>query len=157
MKLKLPRVVALRFPFGFPLGRDEKQQRQIIRDALDALGTITEPGTIMLWFCVAALTVLAGTQFVIRYQDSRSQSQERMILGEDGSMAGPTLWELALQDKCRGTNVFPAGRALQSQIGGMRYTLVTTNLYNAPESRFAAPIAMVDVVLIVRNEAFSPI
>ncbi|MBI2887641.1 MAG: hypothetical protein HYY02_10585 [Chloroflexi bacterium] len=47
VKLKLPRVVSLRFPFGFPLGREERQQRRIIRDALDALVTITEPGTII--------------------------------------------------------------------------------------------------------------
>ena len=47
VKLKLPRAVSLRFPFGFPLGRREDQQRQIIQDALDALGSITEPGTVV--------------------------------------------------------------------------------------------------------------
>ena len=47
VKLKLPRVVSLRFPFGFPLGRQESQQRQIIRDALNALATISEPGSIV--------------------------------------------------------------------------------------------------------------
>lgn len=47
LRLKLPRVVSLRFPFGYPLGRDEKTQRQIIGDAVVALETITEPGTIV--------------------------------------------------------------------------------------------------------------
>ena len=47
IKLKLPRVVSLRFPFGYPLGRREDQQRQIIQDALAALGSITDPGTIV--------------------------------------------------------------------------------------------------------------
>lgn len=47
VRLKLPRVVALRFPFGYPLGREEKLQRQIIQDALDGLVTITAPGTII--------------------------------------------------------------------------------------------------------------
>ena len=47
VKLKLPRVVSLRFPFGFPLGREESQQRQIIGDALNALSTIFEPGSII--------------------------------------------------------------------------------------------------------------
>lgn len=47
VKLKLPRVVALRFPFGYPLGNEDCQQRQIIRDGLDALVSITEPGTII--------------------------------------------------------------------------------------------------------------
>ncbi len=47
VRLKLPRVVSLRFPFGYPLGKEEKVQRQIIGDALHALATITEPGTII--------------------------------------------------------------------------------------------------------------
>ena len=47
VRLKLPRVVALRFPMGFPLGRETRQQRQIIEDALNALETISEPGTII--------------------------------------------------------------------------------------------------------------
>ncbi len=47
VKLKLPRVVSLRFPFGYPLGRDEAMQRQIIRDGLDALVSISEPGAII--------------------------------------------------------------------------------------------------------------
>ncbi|MFN8534832.1 MAG: hypothetical protein U0556_14945 [Dehalococcoidia bacterium] len=47
VKLKLPRVVSLRFPMGFPLGHETSQQRQIIDDALNALKTITEPGTII--------------------------------------------------------------------------------------------------------------
>jgi D-proline reductase (dithiol) PrdB len=47
VKLKLPRVVSLQFPFGFPLGKEESQQRQIIGDALDALTTISEPGSII--------------------------------------------------------------------------------------------------------------
>lgn len=47
VRLKLPRVVALRFPMGFPLGRETHQQRQIIGDALTALETISEPGTII--------------------------------------------------------------------------------------------------------------
>lgn len=47
VKLKLPRVVSLRFPFGYPLGRDATMQRQIIADGLDALMSIAEPGTII--------------------------------------------------------------------------------------------------------------
>ncbi len=47
VKLKLPRVVSLRFPFGYPLGRDEAMQRQIIRDGLDALVSISKPGVII--------------------------------------------------------------------------------------------------------------
>jgi len=47
VKLKLPRVISLRFPFGYPLGRREDEQRQIIQDALAALGSIADPGTII--------------------------------------------------------------------------------------------------------------
>jgi len=46
-KLKLPRALYLRFPFGFPLGRTQEQQHQIIQDALKAFTGITEPGTVI--------------------------------------------------------------------------------------------------------------
>ncbi|MBI2882486.1 MAG: hypothetical protein HYY11_01025 [Candidatus Methylomirabilis oxyfera] len=48
-KVKPPRAVYLRYPFGHPLGEafHVKQQRTILLDALQALETITEPGTIL--------------------------------------------------------------------------------------------------------------
>lgn len=48
-KVRPPRTLSLRYPFGHPLGEafDSKQQRTILLDALDGLDTITEPGTIL--------------------------------------------------------------------------------------------------------------
>jgi D-proline reductase (dithiol) PrdB len=48
-KVRPPRSVFLRYPFGHPLGEafDVKQQRAILCDALHALETITQPGTIV--------------------------------------------------------------------------------------------------------------
>jgi D-proline reductase (dithiol) PrdB len=48
-KVRPPRSVFLRYPFGHPLGEafDVKQQRAILCDALNALETITQPGTIV--------------------------------------------------------------------------------------------------------------
>jgi hypothetical protein len=48
-KVRPPRTVFLRYPFGHPLGEafQVAQQRTILRDALRALETITEPGTIL--------------------------------------------------------------------------------------------------------------
>jgi D-proline reductase (dithiol) PrdB len=48
-KVRPPRSVFLRYPFGHPLGEafNAKQQRTILLDALNGLETITEPGTIL--------------------------------------------------------------------------------------------------------------
>jgi D-proline reductase (dithiol) PrdB len=44
-----PRVAALEFPFSMPLGRpdDRAGQLQVIRAALQALTTMTEPGSVV--------------------------------------------------------------------------------------------------------------
>ncbi len=48
-KVRPPRTVYLRYPFGHPLGRafHIAQQRMILLDGLRALETITAPGTIV--------------------------------------------------------------------------------------------------------------
>ena len=48
-KVRPPRSVFLRYPFGHPLGEafNVAQQRTILRDALNALEGIAEPGTIV--------------------------------------------------------------------------------------------------------------
>ena len=48
-KVRPPRSVFLRYPFGHPLGEafEMKQQRTILCDALNALETITQPGSIV--------------------------------------------------------------------------------------------------------------
>ena len=48
-KVRPPRSVFLRYPFGHPLGEafNVAQQRTILLDALSALEAITEPGTIV--------------------------------------------------------------------------------------------------------------
>jgi hypothetical protein len=48
-KVRPPRSVYLRYPFGHPLGDafNVTQQRTILLDALRALETITAPGTIV--------------------------------------------------------------------------------------------------------------
>jgi D-proline reductase (dithiol) PrdB len=48
-KVKVPRAVYLRYPFGHPLGEADHpaQQRAILTLALDALETVTVPGTIL--------------------------------------------------------------------------------------------------------------
>jgi hypothetical protein len=48
-RVRPPRTVCLRYPFGHPLGQafHIAQQRTILLDALKALETITEPGTIL--------------------------------------------------------------------------------------------------------------
>lgn len=48
-RVKPPRALYLRYPFGHPLGEPfaVAQQRTILLDALTALATITEPGTIL--------------------------------------------------------------------------------------------------------------
>ena len=48
-KVRPPRALFLRYPFGHPLGRafNAKQQRAILLDALRGLETITVPGTIL--------------------------------------------------------------------------------------------------------------
>jgi hypothetical protein len=48
-KVRPPRSVFLRYPFGHPLGEafNVAQQRAILLDALAGLETITEPGTIL--------------------------------------------------------------------------------------------------------------
>ncbi|MBI4537060.1 MAG: hypothetical protein HY712_03780 [candidate division NC10 bacterium] len=48
-KVRPPRTVFLRYPFGHPLGEacNTAQQRTILLDALRALETITAPGTIL--------------------------------------------------------------------------------------------------------------
>ena len=48
-RVRPPRAVYLRYPFGHPMGEAlaVRQQRQILEDALSALETIQEPGTIL--------------------------------------------------------------------------------------------------------------
>ena len=48
-KVRPPRALFLRYPFGHPLGEafNVKQQRTILLEALRALETITVPGTIL--------------------------------------------------------------------------------------------------------------
>ena len=48
-RVRPPRSVFLRYPFGHPLGEafNIAQQRTILQDALRALETIVEPGTIL--------------------------------------------------------------------------------------------------------------
>ena len=48
-KVKPPRTLFLRWPFGHPLGEPghRLQQRTIVREALEALYRIKEPGTII--------------------------------------------------------------------------------------------------------------
>ena len=48
-KVKPPRALYLRYPFGHPMGEAfaKAQQRTILLDALTALETVTEPGTIL--------------------------------------------------------------------------------------------------------------
>lgn len=48
-KVRPPRTVFLRYPFGHPLGEafNARQQRAILLDALRALETVAEPGTIV--------------------------------------------------------------------------------------------------------------
>ncbi len=48
-KLRVPRALSLRFPFGYPLGDafDIDFQHRIIRHALEALEELREPGTIV--------------------------------------------------------------------------------------------------------------
>ena len=48
-KVKPPRALYLRYPFGHPMGEAfaTAQQRTILTDALAALETITVPGTIV--------------------------------------------------------------------------------------------------------------
>jgi len=48
-KVKPPRALYLRYPFGHPMGEafDVAQQRTILLVALEALATITTPGTIL--------------------------------------------------------------------------------------------------------------
>lgn len=48
-RVKPPRVVHVRFPFGRPLGEPHQvdQQRVIIEDTLEALTTASTPGTLV--------------------------------------------------------------------------------------------------------------
>lgn len=48
-KVKPPRAISLRYPFGHPMGEafHVAQQRTILRDALRALETVAVPGTIL--------------------------------------------------------------------------------------------------------------
>ena len=48
-KVKVPRALAVEFPFAHPLGKpfDNEQQMSIINDALRELESISEPGTIL--------------------------------------------------------------------------------------------------------------
>lgn len=48
-RVKPPRALYLRYPFGHPLGEafHVRQQRTILLDALTGLETIREPGTIL--------------------------------------------------------------------------------------------------------------
>jgi D-proline reductase (dithiol) PrdB len=48
-RVKPPRALYLRYPFGHPLGEAfaVAQQRAILLAALEGLATITEPGTIL--------------------------------------------------------------------------------------------------------------
>jgi D-proline reductase (dithiol) PrdB len=49
LKMKPPRALFLRYPFGHPLGGafQVQQQRTILLQALKALETLKEPGTIL--------------------------------------------------------------------------------------------------------------
>jgi len=49
MKVKPPRALFLRYPFGHPLGEafHVRQQRTILLETLRGLETIQEPGTIL--------------------------------------------------------------------------------------------------------------
>ena len=48
-RVKPPRALYLRYPFGHPMGEAfaVRQQRAVLLAALEALETITEPGTII--------------------------------------------------------------------------------------------------------------
>jgi len=48
-RVRPPRTLYLRYPFGHPLGQPHQraQQRQIVRDALALLHGVTTPGTIV--------------------------------------------------------------------------------------------------------------
>ena len=48
-RVKPPRALYLRYPFGHPMGEAfaVRQQRAVLLAALEALETITEPGTIV--------------------------------------------------------------------------------------------------------------
>ena len=48
-KVKVPRALAIEFPFGHPFGKpfDNEQQLSIINDGLRELKSISEPGTIL--------------------------------------------------------------------------------------------------------------
>ncbi len=48
VEMVLPRTVVTRFPMGRPLGapNDAERHTDVIRDALDLVGTATEAGTI---------------------------------------------------------------------------------------------------------------
>lgn len=48
-KVRPPRAVYLRYPFGHPMGEAfaVRQQRAILEAALEALETLTEPGAIV--------------------------------------------------------------------------------------------------------------
>lgn len=48
-RIRPPRVVHVRFPFGRPLGEpgNADQQRVIIEDSLEALVNVTTPGTVV--------------------------------------------------------------------------------------------------------------
>jgi hypothetical protein len=48
VEMMVPRTVVTRFPMGRPLGapNDAERHTDVIRDALDLLGTATEAGTI---------------------------------------------------------------------------------------------------------------
>jgi D-proline reductase (dithiol) PrdB len=48
-KVKVPRALAVEFPFAHPLGKpfDKEQQLKIINDAFNGLKSISEPGTIL--------------------------------------------------------------------------------------------------------------
>lgn len=49
MRVKPPRALYLRYPFGHPLGEafHVNQQRTLLLDALKGLETLTDPGTIL--------------------------------------------------------------------------------------------------------------
>lgn len=69
-RIKPPRVLYLRYPYGQPFGlpHDVDQQRVIVEDALSLLETVTEPGTI----------VRAGYRW--RREDFRALRAERRAL-----------------------------------------------------------------------------
>ena len=48
-RVKPPRALYLRYPFGHPMGETfaARQQRAVLLTALEALETMTEPGTIV--------------------------------------------------------------------------------------------------------------